>query len=202
MIINKALLKYGYSEFKLEILEYCDPNDIVNREQYYIDTFTPAYNILKTAYSSQGYKHSKEALEKINKNLSILNKSKSISVKVTNLETNEFQEYSSITEAAKNLGTSKYTLKKYILNSKNFKGIYKLESNLTISNFNSNYLNHPSSIKIEVIDLELNTTTLFDSIRSAERALGLAANSISIVLRRNQTSPYKNRFLFKKTLLN
>ena len=31
------------------------------------------------------------------------------------------------------------TLKKYILNSKNFKGIYKLESNLTISNFNSNY---------------------------------------------------------------
>ena len=36
-LIHKALLKYGYSKFKLEILEYCDRNDAVKREQYYID---------------------------------------------------------------------------------------------------------------------------------------------------------------------
>jgi hypothetical protein len=41
MAINKALLKYGYSQFKLEILEYCDIKDIVKREQYYIDYFNP-----------------------------------------------------------------------------------------------------------------------------------------------------------------
>jgi hypothetical protein len=29
MVINKALLKYGYSKFKLEILEYCEPKDLV-----------------------------------------------------------------------------------------------------------------------------------------------------------------------------
>lgn len=52
MAINKALLKYGYSQFKLEILEYCDTKDIVKREQYYIDYFNPEYNILKVAYSS------------------------------------------------------------------------------------------------------------------------------------------------------
>jgi len=43
MAINKALLKYGYSQFKLDILEYCDTKDIVKREQYYIDYFNPEY---------------------------------------------------------------------------------------------------------------------------------------------------------------
>jgi len=47
MSINKALLKYGYSSFRLEILEYCDPMDAVKREQYYIDLLAPEYNILK-----------------------------------------------------------------------------------------------------------------------------------------------------------
>lgn len=65
MIINKALLKYGYSEFSLQILEYCDPDSAVSREQYYMDLLKPIYNILGTAGSSMGYKHSDEAKAKI-----------------------------------------------------------------------------------------------------------------------------------------
>jgi hypothetical protein len=53
-----------------------------------MDILNPQYNVLKTAYSSLGYKHAKDSLVKIKKRLLILNKSKSISVKVTNLETN------------------------------------------------------------------------------------------------------------------
>lgn len=52
MIINKALLKYGYSKFKLEILEYCTIKDLIEREQYYMDKCLPEYNVLKIAYSS------------------------------------------------------------------------------------------------------------------------------------------------------
>src|SRR5579871_6506176 len=37
MIICKALLKYGYSNFSLSILEYCEPDKCLEREQYYID---------------------------------------------------------------------------------------------------------------------------------------------------------------------
>ena len=44
MSINKALLKYGYPGFQLEILEYCDPKDTIKREQYYIDLLVPEYN--------------------------------------------------------------------------------------------------------------------------------------------------------------
>jgi len=49
MVIYKALLKYGYSNFSLEILEYCEPSKCVEREQYYIDLLKPEYNISLTA---------------------------------------------------------------------------------------------------------------------------------------------------------
>ena len=61
MAINKALLKFGYSNFQLEILEYCEPTDAIEREQYYINLLNPSYNILKIAGSSFGYKHTEES---------------------------------------------------------------------------------------------------------------------------------------------
>jgi group I intron endonuclease len=64
MTIYKAILKYGYTNFKLEILEYCDSNIVLLREQYYIDLLKPEYNILSLAGSSFGYKHTAETLEK------------------------------------------------------------------------------------------------------------------------------------------
>lgn len=64
MIIKKVLLKHGYSQFKLEIIEYCNSKDLIEREQFFIDMLKPEYNTLKTAYSSLSFKHSKESLVK------------------------------------------------------------------------------------------------------------------------------------------
>jgi group I intron endonuclease len=54
--ISRALIKYGYSNFRLDILEYCDnsKNTLLEREQYYIDLLNPIYNIDKIAGSSAG----------------------------------------------------------------------------------------------------------------------------------------------------
>lgn len=65
MLIYKALLAYGFDGFTLEILEYCQPSDLIKREQYYIDLLKPEYNILKTAGSSSGVKRSEETKAKI-----------------------------------------------------------------------------------------------------------------------------------------
>lgn len=62
-IIHQAILKYSYSNFSLEILEYCDINNLVSKEQYYINKLKPEYNILKTAGSSLGFKHSQKTLD-------------------------------------------------------------------------------------------------------------------------------------------
>jgi group I intron endonuclease len=69
LIINKALIKYKYSNFSLTILEYCDKSDLKTREQFYIDKLNPQYNILKGAISSLNSKHSENTKTKNNKSL-------------------------------------------------------------------------------------------------------------------------------------
>lgn len=45
--IHNALLKYGFENFTLEILEYCEESiNPVVREQYYLDLLKPEYNVL------------------------------------------------------------------------------------------------------------------------------------------------------------
>ncbi len=55
-MIYSAILKYGYSNFSLDILEYCEPDILISREQYYLDSLNPSYNILKVAGSRLGSK--------------------------------------------------------------------------------------------------------------------------------------------------
>ena len=135
MIIYRAILKYGYANFKLEILEYCAPEECIKREQYYIDTLKPEYNILKVAGSSLGYKHTEETLailkerkftpdhlDKLRAHIVSLNQSeeqrlrgrgrmlkineaKGIKVEVTDIRTSETTIYNSIRSAAKALST-------------------------------------------------------------------------------------------------
>lgn len=69
LIISRALIKYGYSNFTLEVLEYCDTVNLTEREQYYFDKLNPKYNILKLAGSSSGHKLSEETKKKISKAL-------------------------------------------------------------------------------------------------------------------------------------
>ena len=64
MLIYKAILKYGYAKFKLEILEYCSTDIVLLREQYYIDILRPEYNVLSVAGSTIGYKHTADTIEK------------------------------------------------------------------------------------------------------------------------------------------
>lgn len=66
-IIAKALLKYGFSNFSLEILEYCGILELLEREQYYIDLLSPSYNVAKKAGSNLGIKFSDEFKSKIRK---------------------------------------------------------------------------------------------------------------------------------------
>lgn len=63
--IHNALLKLGYFNFSLEILEYCEKKSTILREQFYMDLMKPEYNILKQAGSSLGYRHTEETIAKM-----------------------------------------------------------------------------------------------------------------------------------------
>lgn len=155
MLINKALIKYGYSNFTLEVLEYCDISNSISREQYYINLLKPVYNILQVAGSSLGFTHSKETLakfkarsltpeqkarqiahlkshnaskdqrEKSRERILEFNRLKGVSVEVLDTNTNETSVYPSIRQAAEAIGCVHRTIQ---LANKTFeeKGVYRL----------------------------------------------------------------------------
>jgi len=60
--------KYTKDNFEFIILEIVEKiEDIIKREQYYIDTLIPEYNLSPTANSVRGFKHSDEAKLKMSK---------------------------------------------------------------------------------------------------------------------------------------
>jgi group I intron endonuclease len=69
LTISRALVKYGYSNFTLEIVEYCDVSVLLEREQHYIDLLKPTYNIAKIAGSTLGVPKSAETKAKISQAL-------------------------------------------------------------------------------------------------------------------------------------
>lgn len=150
IIIYKALLKHGYAGFRLDILEYCSPEVLLQREQFYFDTLSPEYNMLKVAVSPLGYRHSEAAKKLISiasKNREVSESSRHLkreallgkifdkeriekmrlsntfrkSVLVTNTETGEIHEFSSMTDAAKYLGISRVSVSNYLLKNFNYK---------------------------------------------------------------------------------
>lgn len=117
-VINRALLKYGYSAFSLYILEYCNKEDLISREQYFIDIYKPEYNILKIAGSSLGFKQSEECIVQ-----NILGQPNRMKVIVTDLHTNISTSYDSMGLAARALDINDTVITRYF--SRNQKKPYK-----------------------------------------------------------------------------
>ena len=66
MVINRALLKYDYSNFSFEIIEYCEKAITLERENYYLKTLKPDYNVsVDAAAPMLGRKHTEETIEKL-----------------------------------------------------------------------------------------------------------------------------------------
>lgn len=62
--LQRAYNKYGKDNFDFFILEYCEADKILEREQYYLDNLKPEYNICKIAGNCLGVKQSEETINK------------------------------------------------------------------------------------------------------------------------------------------
>ena len=62
--LQAAWNKYGQARFVFTVVEYCKKEILIEREQHYIDTLNPEYNILQVAGSSLGFKQSPEEIER------------------------------------------------------------------------------------------------------------------------------------------
>lgn len=66
--LQKAYKRYGNNAFRFYVIECVEATeDLIEREQNYIDTLDPHYNIAPTAGSQLGMKHSEETRRKLSK---------------------------------------------------------------------------------------------------------------------------------------
>jgi len=75
-ILQNAINKYNLQDFIFIVFEYCEPEDLISREQFYLDALEPEFNILKVAGSSLGYKHTEELLTKLSQPKSEITRAK------------------------------------------------------------------------------------------------------------------------------
>jgi hypothetical protein len=212
MPINVALLKYGYSNFSLTILEFCDVDSLMSREKHFFEVYSPEYNILNTPGSpsrGSGWIHSEATIE--NMRIAAYNRDKSpevmdklsaaqpnsVKVEVLDLEKNTSIVHNSFKAAARALSIDWRFIQHYIyLNqAKPVLGryIFKLidTNNLKIEKVQK------TSKKIEVTNVNTKEVTIYTSIGAASRALGYHQASISLFLKENRTKPFKGIYLFK-----
>lgn len=67
--LQNAWNKYGKSAFDFSILEFCDENVRFDREQYYINTLKPEYNLALQVVANFGHSPSQECRNKISNTL-------------------------------------------------------------------------------------------------------------------------------------
>lgn len=65
--IQQLVNKYGIDNVNFYILEFVDKENLIEREQYYINLIRPTLNICKKAGSALGYKFTKEQSEHLSK---------------------------------------------------------------------------------------------------------------------------------------
>ena len=164
MMICRAMLKYGHSNFSLTILEYCEPGKCLEREGYYINLFNSECNYSKNpAASFYGLKHSDESRKKIS----------DAKIGLQAGENNPFFGKNHSAESRKKISEAK------------------------LAHTRPEGSGRPCQ-RIEVFDNKNNTTTIYDSIRAAARALSMDGSIISSYLKRNQQKPYKGQYIFKR----
>lgn len=181
--IYSAILKYGYSNFQLEILEYCTKEKAVSREQYYIDLFKPEYNLNSTAGSRLGSYHSEETKRKMSKSA----------------------QGRRLTEQTKNL----LSLASKGVNNPNFGRKHSAETKALISLARlgksilkesiKNKMSVDSGTAVKVLDLNTNEISVYTSITRAAEGMGVTQPSLSKRLKETQGFiTVKKRFQVEK----
>jgi group I intron endonuclease len=114
--LQNSYNKYGKESFIFTIIEECEcmKEILLDREQYYINTMNPEYNILKIAGSTLGFNHSIETKLKISNSTIGIKKSKEHCENIKNSQkgktlTDEHKQ--KLSESAKNRTKQGHTTK-------------------------------------------------------------------------------------------
>lgn len=181
--IYSAILSYGHSNFRLEILEYCTKENAISREQYYIDLLKPEYNINPTAGSRFGSTHLAETLLKM---------SKSAQGRKHSEETKKLLSLANKGMRNPNFG------KTHSAETKALISLARLGKSI-LSESTKDKMSADRGTAIRVLDLKTNETSVYTSIARAAKAMGVTRPPLSNRIKETQGSIIvKKRFQVEK----
>lgn len=200
-IIYRALLKNGYSKFRLEILEYCEKAKTLEREQYYLDVLKPTYNICKVAGSSLCRKTNSSTRLKL----------KYIwMVRLFKEKNNSLPEQINFTEFILNWGgqlrrhARKKSKKLELITNKLQRTFEKITENKTYLNrsykIRMKILSSATATTVRVTDLNNGVITSYPSARNAALALNCSNSTIMYKLKGKNNKILKGRYLIRSNI--
>lgn len=182
MLISRALIKHGYKNFSIEILENCEVTDLLKREKYFIDLIKPCYNISQDPTAPMlGCIHSDETRKKM-------------SVP----HAGHFKKGKDHPQFGKNLSDEVKKKKSDAMSGEKNHLFGKTGDNHPRFGKAKPFGTGKPSQQISVFDKDTNETTIYDSISAAARALKINQAQISKYFIRNQQNLYKGRYIFNK----
>ena len=164
--IVRALNKYGSENFTIVILEITDSENLIRREQKWINDFKPLYNILRNAGNSAGYIHTERGKEKISKAIIGKERSEEVRKEISKRQTGFSNTF--------------------------FGKRHTEEAKALIRTARLNRVKDPKpGFKVEVLDTLTNTSTIYKSLRAAAKALGVSHGHLS----KFDGKVFKNQYL-------
>lgn len=180
IILQNSWNKYGYNNFKFEILEFCSSDECMSIEQKYLDTLTPfgdnGFNICKNSLMNKSTTNKpKNRIISQNRDIKNLNSHLKIPICQYDKNHNFIKEWEGINYAAKSLNIMRQNIKRVLKDIDPTAGGYY---------FRYKYP-QPTSIKqskfnIKVIDIKTNEINIYATLKSIEKDLNYCKSTISI----------------------
>lgn len=199
--LQSAWNKHKEELFDYYILEFCDKENLINREQFYIDTLNPEYNLILKVERVEMSQESKKLMSESRKR-GIINGTVTFKTKKLykyDLDGNficEYSDFKSATEDCK-LSTSQITrvLTGQYKRSRNF--MWRREFSEKIEPFKKSY--HDMSIlgkKVELMNIETNEIDYkFKSIAECARFFNVFTPVIFESIRKNRIFKKKYKII-------
>lgn len=190
--LQNSYNKYGLDSFVFEIIERCDLKILTEREQFYIDSLKPEYNICKIAKSPLGIKHTKEQNEAKSKRQKGKKKHEGFG-EIQRKRLKGIKPSEKCMEAAIKFNKNRIVGKQERENKRNAQLKRKERDGFINSPETRQKLKDSSSINVFVYDLKGNFIGEFKSGKEAAETLKVNNSKISAVInkRRNSTGGYK-----------
>lgn len=203
--LQNAWNKYGEDCFIYSILEFCDESVKIEREQFYVDTLLPEYNIAQEIVNLPSYseesrlKHSRTRKEKIASGL--IRRNHCTPVYVYNLQGEFVKRFDSESAACRELGITPSGVYKVLKGEQRRVGQYRIfkEEQTNLGAYNKERRILPSLWKVIVVSNETEYYE-FQNAEDCSRFFNVCTIYIRDAIKKNRKFKRKYRIYYKSAV--